>query len=337
MNRMLLVASLMVLLLFGFGGTANGQMVQYGKVVESNSKGKTLSGVYIRLNANIHDYQPTSSDANGLFRLSFSEHQVGDKVIVIAEKSGYEVVNIHIYKDGWILTDREELIVEMAPKAKVDKERKRYYGLVEAACVERYESTMTLLNEELAQQKISMKEYQYWKLKAEDELHQSYKNLSDYADAFARVNADNKDAATMALVEKLEANDIEGAMALVDGKPYLSVMQAYSGFTIAFPMQVPEVPVASMATDTLPESDSLYNDIMVLQTYAKLFERDFATSAMKYAKSCVYLGVLYKQRGWDEASQKYFTKALRMYEMLNLLDGVEVQDKIDKIKQLLEN
>ncbi len=334
---MLLIASLMVLLLLGFGGNVRGQMVQYGKVVEANSKGKALSGVYIRLTADVQDYQPTSSDAHGLFRLSFSEHQVGEKVYVIAEKSGYEVVNIHIFNEGWILTDREKLIVEMAPKAKVDKERKRYYGLAEAACVERYDATMTLLNTELAQQKISMKEYQYWKLKAEDELHQSYKSLSNYADAFARVNADNTDAATVALAEKLETNDIEGAMALVDGKPYLSVMQAYSGFTVAFPMQVPEVPVASLATDTLPESDSLYNDIMVLQTYAKLFERDFTPSAMKYAKLCAYLGVLYKQRGWDEASRKYFTKALNMYEMLDLMEGIEVQDKINKIKQLLEN
>lgn len=337
MNRMLLLASLMVLLLFCLGGNARGQMVQSGKVVEANSKGKALSGVYIRLTADVQDYQPTSSDAHGLFRLSFSEHQVGEKVYVIAEKSGYEVVNIHILKDGWILTDREKLIVEMAPKAKVDKERKRYYGLAEAACVERYGATMSLLDAELAQQKISMKEYQYWKLKAEDELHQSYKNLSDYADAFARVNADNTDPATVTLVEKLKANDIEGAMALVDANPGPTVMQAYSGFTVAFPMQVPEVPVASMATDTLPESDSLYNDIMVLQTYAKMFERDFATSGMKYAKSCTYLGVLYKQRGWDEASRKYFTKALKMYEMLNLFEGVEVQDKIDKIRQLLEN
>ena len=63
----------------------------------------------------------------------------------------------------------------------------------------------------------------------------------------------------------------------------------------------------------------------------------FATSGAKYAKSCAYLGVIYKERGWVEASKKYFNKALRMYEMLNVIEGIEVQDKIDKIKQQLDN
>ena len=60
-------------------GKASAQMVQYGKVVEMNSKGKTLSGVSVTV-PSAHDCHPTSSDAFGVFRLSFGEHQTGDVV-----------------------------------------------------------------------------------------------------------------------------------------------------------------------------------------------------------------------------------------------------------------
>lgn len=336
MNRLFLVVNLVVLLLLGFRGNAFGQMVQYGKVVETNSKGKTLSGVSIRVLPPVHDCQPTSSDAHGAFRLCFSELQVGDTVLIRAEKNGYDVVNIHVI-NCWTLTDRKTLCIEMAPTDKINKERKRYYGIVEAACVARYDSTMHLLDVHYANHTISMHEYQYWKLAAEKEMRQSYQNMEFYADAFARINEDNTDATTQEILCKLKANDIEGAMALVSNEPYETVLQAYNGFTIAFPMEIPEVSVAGIDTITPPESDSLYQNIIVLQTYANLFEGDFSSSGLKYAKSCAYLGILYKEKGWDDASRKYLTKALRMYEMLDLIEGIEVQDKIDKVKQLLNN
>ena len=130
---------------------------------------------------------------------------------------------------------------------------------------------------------------------------------------------------------------MEGAMAMVSGQPYETVLQAYTDFSSTYPVQDPEEMMAKAGTDSIPVSDSLYADILVLQTYANLFESDFATSGAKYAKSCAYLGVIYKERGWVEASKKYFNKALRMYEMLNVIEGIEVQDKIDKIKQQLDN
>jgi hypothetical protein len=126
-------------------------------------------------------------------------------------------------------------------------------------------------------------------------------------------------------------------MAMVSGQPYETVLQAYTDFNSVYPLEDPEEMMAKAGMDSIPTSDSLYADIMVLQTYANLFESDFATSGAKYAKSCAYLGVIYKERGWVEASKKYFTKALRMYEMLNAIEGIEVQDKIDKMKKQLDN
>ena len=247
------------------------------------------------------------------------------------------MVNIHVTRDGWTLTDRDTLRIVMAPTAKVNEARMRYYDLLETACVSRYESTLRVLDENYADHRLSLPEYQYWKLEAENELQRAYQTMDDYAYAFARVNEDDTDAATKELVSKLKTNDMEGAIAMVSGQPYETVLPAYTDFSSTYPLLDPEEMMPKAGMDSIPASDSLYADIMVLQTYANLFESDFATSGAKYAKSCAYLGVIYKERGWKEASKKYFNKALRMYEMLNLIEGIEVQDKIDKIKQQLDN
>lgn len=332
--RFLCITTLLVAFLHC--GKVSAQMVQYGKVVEMNSKGKTLSGVSITV-PSAHDCHPTSSDVHGVFRLSFGEHQIGDVVYGLkAKKYGYEVVNIHVIRDGWTLTDRDTLRIVMAPSAKLNEARMRYYDLIETACVSRYDATMRILDENYANHRLSLPEYQYWKLEAENELQRAYQSMDDYAYAFARVNEDDTDATTKELVSKLKGNDMEGAMAMVSGQPYETVLQAYTDFSSTYPLQDPEEMMAKAGLDSIPTSDSLYADIMVLQTYANLFESDFVTDGAKYAKSCAYLGVIYKERGWNEASTQYLQKALRMYEMLNLIDGVEVKDKIDKIKELLD-
>lgn len=338
MNRIIRFLSYgLVMIAFLHCGKASAQMVQYGKVVEMNSKGKTLSGVSVTV-PSAHDCHPTSSDAYGVFRLSFGEHQTGDVVYGLkAKKYGYEVVNIHVIRDGWTLTDRDTLRIVMAPSAKINEARMRYYDLLETACVSRYDATIRVLDENYANHSISLPEYQYWKVEAENELQRAYQTMDDYAYAFARVNEDDTDAITRELVSKLKGNDMEGAMAIVSGQPYETVLQAYTDFSSTYPLQDPEEMMAKAGMDSIPDPDSLYSDIMVLQTYANLFESDFATSGAKYAKSCAYLGVIYKERGWEEASKKYFNKALRMYEMLNVIEGIEVQDKIDKIKQQLDN
>ncbi len=315
---------------------ASAQMVQYGKVVELNTKGKTISGVAITVQS-AHDCHPTASDAHGLFRLSFAEHQIGDVIHGLrAKKYGYEVVNIHVTRDGWTLTDRDTLRIVMAPSGKINEARMRYYDLIETACVGLYDSTMALLNEHYANHIITLPEYQYWKLQAENELQHAYHNMDIYADVFARIDDEEEDIITQAVSSKLNANDILGAIALASGVQCETVLQSYSDFYTTFPLESHEEMETKAVLDSLQVSDTLYEEIMVLQTYANLFESDFVVSGEKYAKSCAYLGVIYKDKDWTEASTKYLQKALRMYEMLNLIDGVEVEDKIEKIKKLLE-
>ena len=325
-----------VFIVMGHVGWLKAQMVQYGRVVEMNSKGKTISGVSIAL-PTAHDCQPTPSDVHGNFRLSFGEHQVGDVVYgLIIRKQGYEVVNHHIVREGWTLTDKDSLKVVMAPIGKIAEARAHYYNILETACVMRYDTTMAFLNEQYAHQLISEPEYQYWKFEAEEELKKAYLSLYDYADKLAHINEDDMEERPRLIIEKYSLGDMRGVLSRVENGTHEPVMQAYLNFTRLYPLENDEVEVANAVSDTFHFPDTLYSDIMVLQTYTQLFEGDFVINGLRYAKSCLYLGVLYKNMDWKEAARTYLTKALRMYEMLNELKKSNYSEQISRIKNLID-
>lgn len=304
------------------------QMVQYGIVTENNLHGKTLNGVSVTV-PSAHDCQPTASNNHGEFRLSFGEHHDGDVIHGLrVRKNGYEVVNIHVTRDGWTLTSNDTLRIVMAPVGKLHEARMKYYDLLETACVAQYNNTMDFLNGQLASQTISEVEYQYWKVQAENELQQAYASIDVHADWLARFGL---------------VNDTEASLALVEDPKQETVLQAYNNFSLAFPMENEENVVAS--SDTIPTPvvevekvpDSIQNNILILQTYTKLFENDMEQSSLKYAKSCLYLGTIYKDLGWNEAAQKYMLKALRMFELLSATESKSYTTEISHINKVLSS
>ena len=318
-----------------FGGGLSAQMVQYGRVVEMNTGGKALSGVSISLNST-HDCQPTSSDANGVFRLSFGEHQVGDVVRGLrVRKYGYELVNHHIARDGWTLTDKDTLRVVMAPIGKIAEARSRYYDLLEEACVRRYDSTLSFLNEQYAHQILSPMEYEYWKTQAKTEFDDAYMNLSEYSDRLARIDDDDKDVTSRQILTQIVNHDMLNVLALVADEQ--SVLETYIGFSRNYPMEEPEEYVADVVYDTLNIPDTLYSDMNVLKTYTQGFENNFLTEGLRYSKSCLYLGMLFKEIGYKSIAEMYFRKALHTYEMLNEMEGCDYQEQIAKLKAIIES
>lgn len=120
--------NLLFLIILLCSASALGQVVQYGKVVDMEDQGKPLPGVALTVPSE-HDCQPTMSDSQGLFRLCFKEHRVGEVIQGIeVKKKGYEVVNLHVTR-SWTLTTSDSLCVIMAPKNKVKEARRQYYEL----------------------------------------------------------------------------------------------------------------------------------------------------------------------------------------------------------------
>ena len=304
--------------LFLFGGTmANAQMVQYGKVTEMSSGGKCLNGVAITVNST-HDCQPTISDAHGVFRLCFGEHQTGDVVMGIhARKSGYEVVNSHFTRDGWTLTPKDSLKIVMAPAAKLSEARMKYYDLVETACISRFDQTKAFLHEQFMHGELSDNEYEYWMAAAQTELQRAYGEMEDYAEWFACINTDDMNDITRQIYGKLESDDTEGAMALVAGDSYNTVLQAYNGLKLMEPMEEQEIMVA--ASDSITVAETVSEDILSVQSYVGMMEDEFAETGKRYAKACAYLGGLFKDAHIQDKADEYLEKSMKVYGMLEML------------------
>lgn len=320
--------------LFLFAGImAKAQMVQYGKVVEMNSHGKKVGGVSITI-PSAHDCQPTSSDSYGTFRLCFGEHQTGDVVVGIrAQKYGYEVVNLHVTRDGWTLTTKDSLKIVMAPTEKLMEARLKYYDLIETACISRFDETNAFLREQYVNGHLSSDEYEYWLAAAQSELQRAYGEMEDLANSFACINTDDMDEVSGQVYQKLAEEDVRGAMALVAGDSFSTVMQAYNDLNAIQPMENPEQMVAGM--DSIVAAETVSADMTVLQSYVGMMERDYVTSGAKYAKACAYLGVLYKDIDNMDLSTRYLKKALAMYELLNAM-GESYGSQVEKIEGLLK-
>lgn len=319
------------------GGFLHAQMVQYGHVVEMNSGKKALANVSVSI-PSAHDCQPTASDVNGTFRLSFGEHRVGDVVYGLkVKKHGYEVVNHHVVREGYTLTDRDTLRVVMAPEGMIAKARARYYDLLETACLSRYDTTMSFLREQYAHNKVSEPQWNYWKSLAEEELKQSYLDMETLADRLARVNGDELDIDSYPLYEKLLSGEVEPALALVSEKEDLNVLDTYVAFVGNYPMEDPEVNVAGGFYDLVDIPDSLYRDVVTLDNYSQHYEADFNSNGVNYSKCCCYLGQLFLNVGDKVMAASCYRKALKMYELLNEMGTGGYHGQINELKSQLES
>lgn len=320
-----------------FGEFLSAQMVQYGCVVEMNSGGKALSGVAITI-PSAHDCQPTSSDAFGVFRLSFGEHNVGDVVLGLnAKKYGYEMVNHHVSREGYTLTDKDSLRIVMAPVGKIAEARTRYYALLESAAIQRYDSTMSFFNLQYAQQLITESELKYWESQTEAELKATYLRMDEYADMLARINQDDLKGMELPLYEKLLSGDVIDALALVCEAPETDVLEDYLAFSGNYPMTNPEIHVAHGKYDLVNIPDSLYSDVVVLDSYTQQYENGFAADGPRYAKSCYYLGIIFRDAQDRVMAENCFRKALRMYEMLTVMGAGNYRTQIDELKETLKS
>lgn len=263
---------------FSYSTNLSAQIKQYGKVTEADTHGRALTGVAISV-PSAHDSHPTASSNQGEFRIVFREHHAGDVIHGLrARKNGYEVVNIHVTRDGWTLTDRDTLRIVMAPIGKLTDARMKYYDILETACVAQYDATVDYLDGQLAQQLISNSEYQYWKQRADDELDESYTQMDGQADLLARYSLENDTEAPMDLV--------------ADGN-------------------TPSV------LDELQGSSTLAPSIFENEYKASAASYDaYSNYEFQYADACYGLAQMFEVQKQPNEATKYYRQALHMFETL---------------------
>ncbi|MBK8704756.1 MAG: hypothetical protein IPN33_14975 [Saprospiraceae bacterium] len=104
---------------------------------------KKISGVSISATK----AKPTRSDDNGLFKLIFSDVEIGESVSLTIEKQGYEVVNKKDIQD--LFPNRKSPVkILLCPQGTIDKNRAAYYEINLAALKKKLRDRIALLEEE---------------------------------------------------------------------------------------------------------------------------------------------------------------------------------------------
>jgi len=295
-----------------------------------------LPGVSLTI-PSAHDCQPTATDANGNFRLSFGEHKTGDVIVGLsAKKHGYEVVNHHITRDGYTLTDRDSLRIVMAPVGKIAEARARYYDLLETACVSHYDSTRAYLNQQYADHFITQPELDYWMDAAAKELQSAYLHLDDYADRLARLNDDDPDTEAQALLGQLLSGQTDAVVACITSDNEYTVLDDYLVFAGTYPMAEEARFVASGTYDLLNIPEEMVPDITVLDNYSQQYENNFMAYGPRYAQCCRYLGTLFMNTGNNIMAAFCFRKAMLMYELLEEMGEMSHAEQIMELQNLLK-
>ena len=71
------------------------------------------------------------SNSSGMFELRFSNKQPGDRISLIVNKSGYELINEQELKNVVIRSDPDDLvIVVMSKQGERDRQALRYYNII---------------------------------------------------------------------------------------------------------------------------------------------------------------------------------------------------------------
>lgn len=192
--------------------TLSAQVRQVGRIVEINSNGKAVPGVSVEA-VSSDDVQPAVSDSDGIFVLNFAKKKRGDIAYNLkVYKSGYEVVNNQLIRDGVVLTEKDTLKIVVAPPAKLAEARANYYEIFDNYQIGVYKKQIEELKSQLAKNEIPLAEYEQRAVKAEEDLKNANSKIAEYADKFSRINKDDMDSVGRRAFAALDNGDIEGAL-----------------------------------------------------------------------------------------------------------------------------
>ena len=202
--------------LFFYASMLSAQVVQVGRITELNSDGKPIVGASaVCLSAT--DVQPTTTDNDGIFLLSFKKHNPGDIIYNLrVTKPGFDIVNAQVLKSGIILTEKDTLEIVMVRPEQLAEARAHYYDIIDQYHVGRHDATIARLQKELEAAKITAAEYEQRATEAEQQLAKALEQAEHYADLFSRINRDDLDAVSRSAFQALSEGDIGRAIKIYE-------------------------------------------------------------------------------------------------------------------------
>ncbi len=192
---------------------------QQGVAYQYNGKNARtpLGNVTISYDAN---RRSTVSAENGNFVLTLTGKQMGDRIGQVTVKKREMMVFNQQAVDEWSIR-KEPLRLILCNADEFEKQKEKLIAIGRREARMKYDKLKTELEAQLNASKIKEAEYEATLEKAYDELGRLNKNISEYADLFARIDESEIDTLAQQAVELFNQGEVEKAIMLFEQGHYL--------------------------------------------------------------------------------------------------------------------
>jgi len=199
------------------------KVVQNGQVRLQNSGKQGISGVQLIFD----DAVPTDSDNAGNFSLVFQDKKAGDFILYQRiYKEGFEIVNEKELRELKISrTDRLFADIILAKTGEIEKAKKEYYQVSDAALRASYDKELKALQTKVKEAQITQENFvkEIEALQKRNEAQR--RSLDALAEKFARVNFDDVSQLYQEALTLFKAGKIEEAIKKLEGADLLERMR----------------------------------------------------------------------------------------------------------------
>ena len=207
---------LIIIVLFSLYGVSVDAQIQKGIVKtlgRPDRKGSALSGVTVRVNGLRN---PVISNSNGAFSLLMTGKKNGEAFsLQEVNKKGYELNESDVIGRQFAYSNRVPLTIVMVSTSQLQADKQRIENNAYAVAERNYKAKLTVLEEQLTENKISEEQYHLGLLDLQDKFEKYQLLIDGMAEHYAHMDYDVLDEKEWEINQCIENGELERADSLI--------------------------------------------------------------------------------------------------------------------------
>jgi hypothetical protein len=200
-----------------------------GTVVLQNAKTLNQERTISNVQVSASGANPTSTDNQGKFTLTFNNKTQGSLTNITATKTGYEVVNAAALANARLplYPNQQLLTIVMCEEGQVARNRALYYDVATKAIDNNFNKKINELKQKLSKQELNNAQYEieYSNLIEQKKIIEA--QAQDLANKYAQVNLDDASPLYQQAFELFKQGNIDGAIEVLDKADYPKKIEQY--------------------------------------------------------------------------------------------------------------
>lgn len=181
--KMKLISLLLILITLN----SHAQILQKGRVLEKDSRGKPIENTVII----VEDAGIANSGTDGRYQLPFKDKKPGELIFTTSiQKKGYELVN-ESQVNEWVLSETKDFNIILCKEGHLKSSREKFYKVGKSRYQLKFDEQKAELKTLKSSNLINEIEYNIKLSDIWNEHQRALKMLNDYSDLFARINKDD--------------------------------------------------------------------------------------------------------------------------------------------------